>query len=62
VAAVGGGLAAAAAVALCVACRCRALRACPCCARMHHGTAGTDRYGQVIVNEDDDLAYGLETV
>jgi hypothetical protein len=29
---------------------------------LHHGTAKTDQYGQVIVNEDDDLAYGLETV
>jgi hypothetical protein len=27
-----------------------------------HGKAGTDQYGQVILNDNEDLAYGLETV
>jgi hypothetical protein len=35
--------------------------ACNCC-RFRRGKGGTDQYGQVIVNENDDLAYGLERV
>jgi hypothetical protein len=48
-------------LALCFACHCPCVRNCPC-GKGHRGTARADQYGQVIVNDNDDLAYGLETV